>query len=329
MNTRPHHTRKQLILISTAVIAAWVGSLPVQASTVAWWRFEEGPADANVARGGEADGVFYPGVADSSGNGNTLSAWSDGGFAGYAYRTDVAVATIPLTGDPNNFSVQNTGGYPALFTETGGALQTWTPSAWTIEVTFQPENGGYRTLVGRDSQGANTQGASPNADLSALYLQMIPGDALAIKYCDADGYWHEAISADGLVQGFDFPDTAAGLWQSAAAVSDGSTLSLFYRNVELGGPWQLVAQTDLTASGSTDTALTAGMGSGGDWAAGNFSVGRGLYAGGHSDRAWGFIDEVRLSDTALTPDQFLLVPEPTTLAFAGLGIAAMLIFRRR
>src|SRR5262249_40975090 len=30
-----------------------------------------------------------------------------------------------------------------------------------------------------------------------------------------------------------------------------------------------------------------------------------LYAGNHTDRAYGLIDEVRISDTALRPDQFL------------------------
>jgi len=155
---------------------------------------------------------------------------------------------------------------------------------------------------------------------------------LAIKFNDVSGYWHEAISAPGLVQGFTFSsdnDGLTGQWQSAAAVSDGSTLRLYYRNVELGEGWQLVAELDLTASGSPNTALTPGTGDGGDWDAGNFSVGRGLYAGGHTDRAWGFIDEVRLSDVALTPDQFLMVPEPSSLALGLVGFGIAVATRRR
>lgn len=34
----------------------------------------------------------------------------------------------------------------------------------------------------------------------------------------------------------------------------------------------------------------------------------------------GYIDEVRISDTALTPDEFLIVPEPSTLVLISLGI---------
>jgi hypothetical protein len=303
--------------------------LSVQADTVAWWRFEEGPAGANVARGGQADGVFFAGVADSSGNGNELSVWSDGGGAGYAYRADAPIAD-PGMGIANNYSVQNTGGFPAMWTETGTSLQTWNPLAWTIEVTFKPElSDSHRTLVGRDSEGSVTTG---NLDLAALYLQIQPDESLAIKFSDSAGYWHEVISAPDLVQGFVFGDDPNGLtvpWQSAAAISDGSTLSLYYRNVSEVSAWQLIGQTDLTAGGSTNTALSAGAGDGGDWDAGNFSVGRGLYNGGHTDRGWGFIDEVRMSDVALTTDQFLtFIPEPTTLALLAIGLFGLARRRR-
>jgi len=310
-------------IVSLGLLATSAPAL--MASTVAYWRFEEGPDGGNVARGGLPDGSFYAGVADVAGNSNELSAWSNGGGAGYVYRTDSPGAVVPQTGAANSFSVQNTGGFPAMWTETGTSMQTWSPATWTIEVTFQPENGGYRTLVGRDSRGSVVPG---DANLAALYLQIQPDNSLAIKYCDVQGVWHQAISSANLVQGFAFPNTAAGQWQTAAAVCDGATLSLYYKNIELGDvAYTLAAQTNLTLSGSTNTALTAGTGDGGDWDAGNFTVGRGLYAGGHGDRAWGFIDETRISDTALTPSQFLwTVPEPGP---AMLALSGLLVFLRR
>jgi len=297
----------------------------VLGDTVAYWRFEEGPATSLVAHGGLPDGQFYAGVADSSGHGNALSAWSDGGWANSLYTTDRPGSIIPQTGAANNFAIKNAGGYPGMFTQTGAAIQSITPSAFTIEASFKPENGDYRTIVGRDSRGTNTAPGG-NGDLAALYLQIVPGNAVAIKFCDAAGYWHEAVSAPGAVQGFNWgsdPDGLTGHWYNMAAVSDGSLLSLYLNS---GAGYQLVAQTDMATSGSTNTALTAGAGDGGDWDAGNWSVGRGLYAGGHGDRAYGFIDEVRISDSAMTPDQ-LITPEPASLA--AFGFLAVMALRRR
>jgi hypothetical protein len=314
------------VLYSVALAGSlWLGALPVSAGTVAYWRFEEGPDLANVSHGGQPDGVFYPGTADSSGNGYALSVWAEG-WAGYAYRANVGMPTVALSGTANNFSVKNTGGFPALFTQTGTALQTWQPAAWSVEAAFKLENGGYKTIVGRDSRGS----ATINGDLAAMYFQAVPNNGLAVKYCDVAGYWHEAVSANNAYIGFDYPTDPDGNlapWYAMTATSDGSTLSLYLRNLTVQSGWDLIAQTDLIASGSSNTALTAGVGSAGDWAAGNFSVGRGLYAGGHGDRAYGYIDEVRLSDSALGLSEFLFVPEPGTFSLVLLG-GCMLLFRR-
>ena len=328
--TTPRPIRNSPIFAAMTV-AAILGAKSLQAGDVAYWRFEEGPAGANVARNGQADGTFYGAVADSSGNGNTLSAWSDGSYAGYSYRANVGSSFVPETGAANNFSVKNTGGSPAMFTQTGSALQTWTPSQWTIEASFKLENGGYRTIVGRDSKGATP---NPDGNLAAMYLQAIPGNALAIKYADVSGVWHEAVSAQNIFTGFDFPtdnDGNLAPWYSMAATSDGSTLSLYLRQMGVGDTgWNLIAQTDMTGSGSANTAMSAGTGSGSDWSAGNFSVGRGLYNGGHTDRAYGYIDEVRFSDAALNPGSFLMsTPEPGTAALVLVGMGVVAIRRRQ
>ncbi len=173
-----------------------------------------------------------------------------------------------------------------------------------------------------------------NLDLAALYFQILPNNGLAIKYCDVSGYWHEVTSGTNQVQGFDWGSNPNGdgvPWQAAAAVCDGETLSLYYKVIEGDGAtwsYQFVNQIDLTLSGSPNTALTPGTGDGGDWDAGNFTVGRGLYAGGHGDRAYGFIDEVRISDEALSPSQFLFVPEPGASVLALLSLLGCLRRRR-
>ncbi len=291
---------KHRTVVPFALLAAFAAANAVQAQTVAYWRFEEGPAKTNV-RHSQPNGVFDGTVLDVSGNGNHLSAWSEGDFAGYMYRTSLTATTIPATGEPNTLSVKNTGGAPGMFTyslfsaPTGVDIDTMTPRAFTIEASFKIEaNNGYRTVVGRDATFV-----AGNPDLSALYFQVRPQDRMTIVYVDLAGMDHTVESEAGLIQGFDYPTDPDGLtapWYNAVAVSDGTTLSLYVNNV-------LVGSTDLSAS--PDPSLTRGNIDGGDWHAGGWSVGRGLYGGGHTDRAYGYIDEVRISNVALTPDQFL------------------------
>ncbi|HML73529.1 MAG TPA: PEP-CTERM sorting domain-containing protein [Anaerohalosphaeraceae bacterium] len=320
---------KKQMLVLLAVVSLL--SMTVSADTVAYWRFEEGPAGAQVAHpvGG---GVYYPAVADSSGNGYELSVWDEGG-AGYQYKTEVGGTVV--NGLANNYSVKNSGGGPAMWTDTADAINSITPAAFTIEASFKLENGGYKTIVGRDSRGTATQGTNTDGNLAAMYFQAVPNNGLAIKFCDVSGYWHEAISAPGSYVGFDWgtdPDGTKAHWYSMAGVSDGTMLSLWLRDLTTGGAWQMIAQTDMSVvnPGSPNTALTAGAGDGGDWDAGNWTVGRGLYAGGHGDRAYGYIDEVRISDAALSVDQFLMVvPEPATMAVLGLGALLAARMRRK
>ncbi|WP_169853160.1 PEP-CTERM sorting domain-containing protein [Anaerohalosphaera lusitana] len=295
----------------------------VNAGTVAYWRFEDGVPGEQVQHGADP-AQFSADISDVSGNGNHLSVWETQGGGSFGYRADVPYSTVPGTGAANDLSVKNTGGFPGMFTQTGSQISTMAPGTFTIEASFKIENGNYRTIIGRDSYGT----VSDNSALAALYLQATPDNALAIKYSDVSGFWHEAVSENAIFESFDFGSDPTGSnvpWYSVSAVSDGSTLSLYLREAG-AGVWDLIAETDIAASGSEDTALTAGAGDGGDWDAGNWTVARGLYDGWHGDRAWGFVDEVRISDEALSQSEFL-VPEPATLALMGLGY--MTLLRRR
>lgn len=266
---------------------------PKSTNVAAYWRFEDGPNNSTL-RHPVSNGVYYPSVEDSSGNGNELSVWDSGG-AGYLFTSNLGFTRI--NGLANNFSVRNNGPTPSMWTATTDPINSISPAAFTIEATFKLENGNYRTIVGRDSYGT----ASSDAALSALYFQALPDNKVAIKFCDVSGYWHQAVSAAGVIQTFDYASNPNGNgipWYSMAGISNGSTLSLYLRNVTAGEPWQLIAQTDLVQSGSPNRALTAGSGDGTDWDAGNWTIGRGLFNGAHADRAWGFIDEVRISTNA-------------------------------
>lgn len=140
------------------------------------------------------NGVWSPDVTDVSGNGNELSAWTQEAWGGYVYHYDVPAITIPVTGQSNYLSIKNTGSWPGLWNE---SLRTWCPSAFTIEAAFKPENGGYRTIVGRDSKGV---GDDPRN--AALYFQIQNDDSVAVKFQDVSGIQHSAISAPNLIKGF-------------------------------------------------------------------------------------------------------------------------------
>ena len=298
-------SKVRLIIVFAALV---MGSSSINAATVAYWRFETGPANTDVPHPGAA-GVFNAIIPDDSGNGNSLSVWAQGGGSGYAYRADVPDSRVPQFNAANKFSVKNTGSYPALFTSAAGSsptginAQTITPAQFTIEVSYKPEiSGTYRTIVCRDARNV----ATANPDLAALYLQIRPDDSMCITFTDVSGYVQTANTPPGWAYGFNYgsnPEGVGAPWYHLVAVSDGSTLKLYVNNL-------LIASTDMTLSGSPNRALAKGTTSGTDWNAGAWAVGRGLYAGGHTDRAFGLIDEVRISNSALAPGEFLFAPKP-------------------
>src|SRR6476660_10567740 len=98
-------------LLSIVTLAVFGASHTAFAVTVAQWRWETGPANTDVVHT-LPDGQFEGTIPDVSGNGNSLSAWSQGGCCGYGYRTDVPFTTVPQTGAANIFSVKKTGGGP-------------------------------------------------------------------------------------------------------------------------------------------------------------------------------------------------------------------------
>ena len=290
----------------------------VQADTVAYWRFEEGPAGALVPAG-EVGGI---GVLDSSGNGNELYAFSEENPYACLYNSNIESLLIPQLNIVNSFSVKGSDAQPAMMSNSaysspsGVDIDTWTPTEFTIEASFMPEaNYWYRTIVGRDAVNV----ADFNGELAAMYFQILPGNAVAIKFADVSGYWHEAISEGGLIQTYDWPNVESGHWYNMAGVFDGTYLSLYLDDVDAGNGYQLVSQIDVTESNSPDTRMTAGNGeSGANWHAGSFSIARGFYNGGIVDFEKGFIDEVRISDVALDPSEFLFsepVSNEETIAY--------------
>ena len=237
-------TLPRLLLAGFLTVFSSVSSS--QAGTIAYWTFEGDGTNA-VTDGTfikDTDGRVAPTtngilVRDMSGNGNHLLTWNNDA-TGHQYRTNVPAVIVPQTSEPNQFSVQNNGGFPATMTWSTNThptvdVGTIEPLAWTIEASiyhtaFAPN----ATFVGRDGNGETN--VVPAGNFRApLYFQTQNG-TLAILFTDAGG------------RDYDLEDTTGPLtlntWYNVAAVSDGSTLSL-YR--DSGAGYQLVASEALTA----------------------------------------------------------------------------------
>jgi hypothetical protein len=104
-----------------------------------------------------------------------------------------------------------------------------------------------------------------------------------------------------------------GKWHAVAATSNGSTVSIYRKNITNGdASYTLLGSTSLATS--ANPALSTGLGDGGDWDAGVWTFARGLYNGGHTDRYLGYLDDIRFTNGALAPADFLYSPAKLTPA---------------
>ena len=302
-----HSTLRKYTVLAFLILNFSTSS--VFAETLAYWRFEQGPANSNLPTGFS--------VVDESGNGNHLSPWTAGGSSGYIYNSNVADSIVRATGQTNNYSVINTGSTPSMVTRstnksygsgsypTGIDIETAQLREFTVEIIFKAEKGGYRTLIGRDARYVGE-----DSSLAAFYLQLTNDNNISAVMSDVTGMTHRATSPEQMVTCFDKdsdPEGVNGRWYYAAAVSDGNTLQLFLSNLTAGSDAHRVAEVDLTES--SDPTMAIGTTSGGSWHAGGWSVGRGLYGGNKTDYTPGYIDEVRISNKALSISEFLIMPK--------------------
>lgn len=306
-----------------------------RAGTVAYWRFEGNgtntpTADALMTGFAQHAAVQTNGVlaVDSSGNGNTIYAWDsdpagDDGFW-IEYETNVPQLTVPQTEAGNHWAIWTApvgNYYPAIATwsaashPTGTDIETITPKAWTIEASIYATAfpGPFQTFVGRDG---NHVTANSDPGYAPLYFQVINSSSanLRIWFTDMAGTFYSIQDSATL---------ALNHWYNVVAVSTGTNLFLYKDSTE-GKGYQLVgtlAETSTNTALAIPTGSYATMSDGSTWA---WSVGRGRYGTSlnpqddHVDRFYGYIDEVRISDTALQPSQFLFAvpkrPIVTSLA---------------
>jgi hypothetical protein len=303
-------------LVAVAVAATLVAAgRPAAAQTIGYYRFEQDTAGNTPAPGEQVpfpptnDGGPYPGpfVFDQSGNANHMRVFAN--FAAPIYTNAVPTSTIPSSGAANARALDFTPNQD-LYTIGNGAplnLNTFDfTSGFTVEASFFPrDNTRFHGIVGQDGK--------PTASLLAPLQMKLRDDnnQFQIEVLDSSGAERSVLST------FNLGDPSAlNQWYHLAAVSDGALLSLFIR-----GP----ADSNYVLQGQIPTV-------GGIFASdATWTIGRGFFNNGVTDWSNGIIDEVRISGSALAPSQFLFapIPEPGSLALAGLGLPAAAAYLRR
>ena len=129
---------------------------------------------------------------------------------------------------------------------------------------------------------------TPHKDPARLAFQVNSEKRFEIHFADVKGRFHASVVRQIPVQ--------AKHWYHLAAVSDGKQLRL-YVDTRDGHGYQLAATTALPADGQT------ALGKGADDA--EWSIGRGRWEIWPGELFRGLIDEVRVSDVARKPEEFL------------------------
>lgn len=272
---KPHPKRPSRSLLtahlSVAVVATTLLLPPVVASagTVAYYRFENGTPAATIGD-----------LADTSGNGHTLH-----GTNNPTYQAAIPAPVVPLTRAANTLSAHFTGTQD-IYATPGDALCKTAFTHFTIEtyVRFDSLNG-WQTFVGRDDVN---QGVGP----ASLFYLSKTSDRKPRPGQTANAFRLEAVSKDNTLLTIDSTSVATtGTWYHVAAVGDATagTLSL-YVNGSLAG--STTGFTGLFAPSRNP----------------GWTLGRGQYKNRPSDNFIGSLDEVRFSDVALKPSQFLNAP---------------------
>jgi len=248
------------------------------AETVGYWRFEENTSGNVPAT--NTGGAVPNTVLDSSGKGNHLQTWTTA--TAPTYTTSVpfpagTLAGIPATGALNTASLDFKGSPVELYTGSK-PLNSKTFTAWTVEASFCLDvTGRWQVIVGKDG--------NPIGNQSPFSLKVRSDNKLEIGIVDGSGVGRWCVG-DTKIE--------ANKWYQAAATATATELSLW---IKPEGCRDYISQGAVPIQGAFFNTYSAFNQ---PWI-----IGRGMWNGAQKDATDGRIDEVRISDTALTPAQFL------------------------
>ncbi len=307
--------------------AFWAATLWVmagtiaQAATSAYWRFEDLPDGSLVPAGNNT-------VPDSSGNNSPLQTF-DPTFTSPSYSS--LVSPLPLrSGLPNTRSLDfGPGGDDAglnddIFTTSDKSISAKLFNQVTVEVAFRMDSiGGFQAIVGKDGKPLGDAPGEDNSPIPPFKISIRGDDfpnavpnQLFVEWIDG----HATLNSDDhfLASG---QSVVANKWYHVAVTINATDASLYIAGET--GPYKLLDHSTGSYAGPSGNVIASEpLG---------WTVGRGAYNNNPADWADAHIDEVRISDTVLTPNQFLFVavPEPSSAALCVFGLLGLLCRRRK
>jgi hypothetical protein len=280
----------------------------------AYWRFEEGLNGASVPAplpepgddGDAFDDGDYDTVLDSLNNNNLRNSGN-----APIYTNDVAPTPLK-SGAANNLAMSftpNSGLVTFLRNIDNGIIEPG--NGFTIEAAFRANS------LGSNWQGILSKQGEPDDANPDPILGNLPTIALKISGVDSRLMYEQYDTDKNLVTMLSANPIAANNWYYAAVVNDGSQVS-FYLDSNDGNGYQL--QSTAAVSGAIYMGPQTPDPENPDYVwpdwNGAWSVGRGYFAGAN-DWFNGTIDEVRITNSALNPADFLFAPGAPNGDFNG------------
>jgi hypothetical protein len=310
----------KMFLAALVAGAGLVVSSVASAATSGYWRHEEGPAGALIPAGPDT-------VLDSSGAGNHMQTF-DPAFTSATYTSTVSPVGL-RSSLANNFSLDfGPGGDDAGLNDdnftAGKPINTQLFNAVTVEVAFRMDTvAGFQAIMGKDGKPL---GDAPGEDDSPVppFKVLIRGDnfpdaipnQLFVEWIDGDGTLNSDVHFLASRQ-----TVVPNQWYHVAVTINANNAALYVAGET--GPYQLLDSISGDFAGPSGNVIVSDPT---PW-----SIGRGMFNNGVADWSDALIDEARISDTVLAPNEFLFraVPEPAAATLAAAAALVCSLARRR